>query len=132
MEPIFWIALIVLVVVAAAAWKLMIPSMNGVIAEAKDKGEVRPVVEQVERLRAAARPTAYNHAIRQLWDGYERELAVELVKELARRHSEAMISQYWIKQVMQVEPKLAGDRFSREFLEAYYQPEVASQCGPVG
>jgi hypothetical protein len=112
--------------------KAMIPSMSGAIEAARQQQKVTPIVEQVSKLRPAAQPTAYNHAIRRLWDSYERELAIDLIKVLAEKHHQALIAQYWLKQVLQVEPEMARRSLSREFLQNHFQPEVAAQCGPVG
>ena len=131
MSPTLFV-IIGLVVVGIIVWRLMIPSLVGVIAQAKEQGAITPIVEAVEQLRPSARPTAYNHAIRRLWDEYERPLAIELVKELAEKHSSTLIAQYWLKQVLQVEPKMARETLPKDFLKRYYHPEVAAQCGPVG
>ncbi len=79
-----------------------------------------------------AQPAAYNTAIRRLWDQYHRPLAIELVKELARDHKDAPITQYWLNQVLTVEPAMAKSLLSAEFVEAHFRPEVAAKCGPVG
>ena len=126
------LVIIGLVAVAVIIWRMMIPNLSGVIELAKERGDIAPVIEAVRALRSSARPTAYNHAIRRLWDDYERPLAIELVKELAKSHGSAMIAQYWLKQVLQVEPQLARDKIPEDFLKRYYRPEVAAQCGPVG
>jgi hypothetical protein len=131
MSPLIWI-IVGVVFVAIIAWRLMIPSLTGVIREALDKHDVTPVIEAVEALKVSMRPTAYNHAIRRIWDAYERELAVDLIKHLARNHNDSLIAQYWLKQLMQVEPALAKRHLSSEFVKRYYQPEVAASCGPVG
>ncbi len=114
------------------AWKLMIPSLDGVIAKAREERDIAPIVGAINQLRPSARATAYNHAIRKIWDDYDRELAIELVKELARKHNDALIAQYWLDQVQKVEPQLARAALTKDFLQRYYQPEVASRCGPVG
>jgi hypothetical protein len=110
----------------------MIPSLAAPLAEARKRGEIEPVVEAVGALKPNAQPAAYNHAIRQLWDSYERPLAIELIKVLVENHSSALIAQYWLQHAMQVEPQMARDQISREFLKIYFQPEVAASCGPVG
>ncbi len=126
-----WI-IVGVVVIGIIIWRLMIPSLSGVIAKAKSSGDIAPIVEVIDKLKVSARPTAYNHAIRRIWDDYERDLAVVLIKDLAKKHSDSLIAQYWLKQVMQVEPELAREHLSKEFLEQYYQPEVAAQCGSAG
>ena len=127
----FWIVVAV-AAVGIIAWKLMIPSLEAPIEQAKAQGDATPIVEAVEKLRPKARPTAYNHAIKRLWDSYERLLAIELVKVLAEGHSKTLIAQYWLQHVQQVEPLLAREHLSQKFLSTYYKPEVAAQCGPVG
>lgn len=131
MSTILWVA-IAIAVIGFIAWKMMVPSLAGVIREALDKKDVAPVIEAVDALRVSMRPTAYNHAIRRIWDAYERELAVDLIKYLAQNHNDSLIAQYWLKQLMQVEPELARRHLSSEFIKRYYQPEVAASCGPVG
>ena len=119
-------------VLALVVWRFMIPSLAGPLAAARKQGNISPIVEAIERLGVGARPTAYNHAIKQLWDSYERSLAIELVRELAERHSSALITQYWLKQVLEVEPQLAHEKMTQEFYRLHFQPEVAASCGPVG
>ncbi len=80
----------------------------------------------------ASQPAAFNHAVRRLWDSYQRLLAIELIKELAQIYGEKPITQYWLKQVLTVEPQLAKQNLPKEFLDNYYQPEVAAQCGNAG
>lgn len=132
MSPFVWVIVGVLVVVAIIAIKASTPKVAKAVAEAMEEGDIAPIVAAIEELRPSSRTAAYNHAIRQLWDGYERGLAITLVMELAERHKDSLIAQYWIKNVMQVEPKLASERFSKEFLKSNYRPELAAQCGPVG
>lgn len=131
MTAAFWI-LVVGLIGAVIVWRSMSPSLAGPIALAREQGDITPVVEVIERMRPGARPAAYNHAIRQIWDAYERPLAIELVKVLAEKHGSALIAQYWLKQVLQVEPHLARQHITQDFIKAHYQPEVAAHCGPVG
>jgi hypothetical protein len=126
-----WIALGV-ALVAIVIWRMMIPSLAGVIAKARKEQDITPIVEKVSTFRVAAQPAAYNHCIRAIWDAYDRELAIELIKVLAKEHSNSLIAQYWLKQLLQVEPALAKARLEEDFLQRYYQPKLAAQCGPVG
>lgn len=119
-------------VAAFLLWRLSSPPLRSALERARAERTIAPVVEAIERLRAGARTSYYNYAIRRLWDAYDRGLAVELVKELARRHPESLIAQYWLRQALLVEPELAGRLLTPEFLERHYQPEVAARCGPVG
>lgn len=71
---------------------------------------------------------AWDQAITTLWQSYHRETAARLVVEAAKR-SDAPVVQYWIKRFQEVEPEIASEQFSDEFLAAYYQPQVAAKCG---
>ena len=122
----------VLVVLAAVALAVATPRIGRAVEEALARRDVTPVLEAVERMRPGGRTAALNHAIRKLWNRYERRLALDLVVVLAERHTDSLIAQYWIKQAMTVEPELARERLDDEFLRAHYRPELAAQCGPVG
>lgn len=43
-----------------------------------------------------------------------------------------MILQYWMKQVMEIEPEIAQARFTPGFMAAAWRPEIAAQCGRCG
>lgn len=132
MVPTYLILVGLVVAAVIIISRLMIPNLSRFIDQAKERGDIEPIVDAIAKLKSSARPTAYNHAIRRLWDEYERPLAIDLAKELAKNHSSAMIAQYWLKHVLQVEPKMAREKLPSDFLKQYYHPDVAAQCGPVG
>jgi hypothetical protein len=132
MPPIVWIAIAAAAIVLFLLSKVFMPSLDKVVGQSAKQNDARPILEAISKMNAGTRPSAYNRAIRRLWDGYQRPLAAELVVELAKNHGDAKIAQYWIKQVLTVEPQTAKDKFSKEFLQTHYQPEVAAQCGQVG
>jgi len=132
MPPIVWIAIAAGVVLIILLSKVFMPSLDKVVGQSAKQNDTRPILEAISKMSAGARPSAYNRAIRRLWDGYQRPLAAELVVELAKNHGDSNIAQYWIKQVMTVEPQMAQEKFSREFIKDHYQPEVAAKCGQVG
>ena len=132
MSPIFWIAIAAGAVIIFLVTRVLMPSLDKVVGQAAKQNDTGPILEAIAKINAGARPSAYNRAIRRLWDGYQRPLAAELVVELAKNHGDSNIAQYWIKQVMTVEPQTAKDKFSQEFIREHYQPEVAAQCGQVG
>lgn len=105
--------------------------LESALSEAHSSGELDGVVEAVQAAPADKRPTKWDHAIDQLWQAYNRETAAELVVEAAER-SDATILQYWIQQVLEVEPRIADEVFSEEFLADHYDPAVASRCGKSG
>lgn len=113
-------------------WSRFAPSTASLVRRAAKSGDLGPVLAALARKRPLAQPTAFNQAIRLLWDMDERPLALQLVKELAARHGDARIAQYWLKQALTVEPAISRKVFSRDFVAEHYQPEVAAQCGPVG
>jgi len=126
-----WIGAVA-VVALLLLWSRFAPSVGNLVRQAAKSGDLGPVLAVLTKKRPAAQPTAFNHAIRLLWDADERQLALELIKELAARHGDARIAQYWLRQALTVEPAISGRVFSRAFVTEHYQPEVAAQCGPVG
>lgn len=131
-SPSMWLALIAGAVAILLLYRVVKTPLNKVVDTAAEKQETAMILEAINGLRQSARPAGYNRAIRRLWDRYHRSLAVELVKELARKHAEIPIAQYWLKQVITVEPNLARSKFNKKFLHTYYQPEIAAKCYHVG
>jgi len=127
--------LLILAGAAILAWWLrrrMAPSVGVLVERAAATGDLGPLLAALEGKRERVRPTAYHQAITRLWDRYERRPAIELIRELAARHPDARIAQYWMQQAITTEPELAGKSLSPEFLERNFQPEVAAACGPAG
>ncbi len=121
-----------LIFVALLVFRKLVPSLANIVDRAVKTEDLGPVFEAIEKKPEASQPAAYNHAIRRLWDGYNRSLAVELIREMAKNYGTKPITQYWLKQLDQVEPKLARKKLGKKFYARYYIPELASQCGPAG
>jgi len=119
-------------VVGFVVYRQLVPSLDSLADRAVRDEDLGPLLQIIQRRPEGGQPTAYNRAIRRLWDGFHRPLAVELMRELAKNYGTTRITQYWLKQVQEVEPGLAKEKLGREFLETYYLPELAAQCGPVG
>jgi hypothetical protein len=132
MNTSYWIYIIVGGLVLVVFWRLSRKSLSNIVDNALKDKDIQPILQAIESRSGDSQPNGYNLAIRRLWDSYQRSLAIELVVELAKKHGDEKIAQYWLKQVMTVEPKMAQESFSKEFLDAYYKPEVAAQCGKVG
>lgn len=98
------------------------------IAHAAQTGELHLLIEAIEGLPDEEQPTHWDQAIGQLWQEYARETATRLIMAAAER-SDAEVIQYWIRRVMEVEPALADEHFDEEFMQRYFQPEVAERCG---
>lgn len=97
---------------------------------ARTSGDLLPLTEALK-----ADPndsgTQWDQAIGTLWQAYAREAAAGLVV-IAAQHSDAKIVHYWIKQVIEIEPEIAKEIFTPQFLMAHFDPSVASQCGRCG
>ena len=91
-----------------------------------------PLIEHLGRHDTPALPDMFHRAINRLWTGHERELAAGLIRHLTVTHPEAKITQYWLQQTLTIEPALARENFDEDFLKRYFNPQVASQCGPGG
>ena len=95
-------------------------------------GDPSDLVEHLSRQPETTRPTAFDQAVRNLWDRYERAMAARVVRAGAGLVAGASITQYWIRQILEVEPEVSRREFDDDFLETYYQPEVAARCGKMG
>ncbi len=105
------------------------PSLLGVIKEAETQHDIQPIMEAVAQLPGRRRSFFFQRSIEILWHKWERELATHLIIQYATLHPDEKLSQYWIQQVLELEPKTAKRAFSTSFLDTYYQPDVASACG---
>ncbi|MFH1808329.1 MAG: hypothetical protein ABIJ09_06285 [Pseudomonadota bacterium] len=126
------IAIALLVTMVLVGWRVLGSGLERPIARALAHGDVAPLLEAIARRSLDAQPDAYNHAIRRLWDAYQRPLAVPLIRVLAEQHPNQRIAQYWLGQLQQVEPLLARESLGDAFFESYFQPHVAATCGKVG
>jgi hypothetical protein len=131
MSNMIWIAVAVAALLVVI-WRVLAPSLDRAVSRALKEKNAEPLVETILRLGPSARPDAFNHAIRRLWDAYERSLTTPLIMALAEHHGDTAIAQYWLDQVQKVEPELAREAIGGEFFEAHYQPQVAAACGEAG
>ncbi len=124
-----WIYIAFAAVAAIAVLRLFRRGADvaAVAAHAAASGDVTLLVEQIEASDADP-ATSWDQAIARLWEAYHRETAARLVVEGARR-SQAPVLQYWIQRFLEVEPEIAEEHFTPEFLDRYYRPEVAAKCG---
>lgn len=105
--------------------------LDTALDEAQARRDPQPIVEAVEELSDDDAATNWDYALDQLWQAYDRELAAEVLVEAAER-SDASILQYWMQQVLQVEPDVADDVFTEAFLQRHYDPKTADRCGKSG
>ena len=105
--------------------------LGDAIAQTRRTESPGPVVEFVEQAPEEKRPAMWDQAIGDLWNAYAREEAAALVMAAARR-SDATILQYWIRQVLEVEPEIAERMFPESFLRTHFKPKVAARCGKSG
>lgn len=131
MTPVTW-AIAGGVLLAVLFFVLKPSSLGGHTNKAIATKDLDPLVQHLAKIQGDTCPTAFNQAVKQMWDSYERPLAVDLIKSCANFVSSSSIGQYWIRQVLEVEPELAEESFDSDFLATYYNPEVAMQCGKVG
>ncbi len=100
------------------------------LKEARTSGEIAGLVSAIEEAKQKRHPNMWDQAIARLWEEYQRETAIDVIVAAARR-CDAPVIQFWIKKAMEVEPELADEKFSDEFLETYFKPAVAARCGRV-
>lgn len=125
------IAIGVLLVAFLGRIALESSNLESAIDDALDGDDVEPIVDAVTAAPEDKQPTHWDYALGQLWQAYAREQAAELVMRAAEE-SDATILQYWIQQVIQVEPAIARDVFTDAFLAEHFEPDVAARCGKSG
>lgn len=108
------------------------PTLNRAIDIAMKTGDIDPVGEAVSAMPAGQQVNAINHSITRLWEGWERETAIRMIHEVTPHIPDELITQFWLRRSMEVEPEIAEHYYSEAFLLAYYKPEVASRCGTGG
>ena len=131
MTTTLWSLLAVAAVLAVAA-KMLRGGLSGHLRTFMKDGEVGPLVAHIETLPADDQPTAYHTVLTRVWGAYQRRRAAALVREMGMRVGDAAIAQYWIKQVLDIEPEIAREVLDEDWLSAFYVPEVAQQCGAFG
>jgi hypothetical protein len=120
------------VVLILIASKVLSPGLDREIARVALGGELQPLLDAIAQRRAGARPDGYNRAIRRLWDAYQRERALPLVRALVEGHADSLIAQYWLEQLRTVEPELAASGLGEDFVARHRKAELAAACGPAG
>ncbi len=118
--------------VALWTWFRLHPDPVVLSRRAVKTGEFGPLLTALDRIRPAAQPTEYHRVIRNMWYGYHREEAVRVAKEFARHHREAPVAQYWLRQFLEKEPKIAHEHLDERFLAEFHDPCVAAKCGNCG
>lgn len=119
-------------VIGVVLYRLFSPAYDKLIKIALEEKGTSGALKGISELNENVQAEAFNHLIRALWNMYERELAILFIRELAKMHCGTKISQYWINQAMSVEPDMAKLQMDKDFLDTYFKPEVAAQCGSVG
>ncbi len=83
-------------------WRLLIPSLDKIVDQAVKQKDLDVIEQAIKKRSENSRPTLYNHAVRRMWDSYQRPMAINLVKNLAENFPDSNISQYWIKQIPKI------------------------------
>ena len=130
--PVFGWFIVGVAILLLIGWRIFMPSLDKAVTQTVRENDLAPVLAAIGKRSEGAQPAGYNHAVRRLWDGYQRPLAIDLIKEMAINFGTAHITQYWIDVALKVEPQLSRQKLSRGFLDTYYQPEVAAKCGSAG
>lgn len=95
------------------------------------QGDLSPLLALVDAAPKNAQPDLWDQAITQLWQRYERETVAKILVAAAPR-SDAKIIQHWLRQLMEIEPEIAQEQLTADFLAAHFKPDVAAKCGKCG
>ena len=106
-------------------------TLAGAVKQARKLATPEPLVAYIKAQPAVVQADLWDQALGQLWQAYDRELVARTLVEVAPGE-EIMILQYWMKQVMEIEPEIAQARFTPGFMAAAWRPEIAAQCGRCG
>lgn len=131
MTSTLWIILATLLFISFL-WKFITGPKTGSTNKKGEEIDINALLERITRQRASVQADAFHSTISQLWNAYEREPAIQLIKEFCQRFSDTPIVQYWINQAITVEPELAQKSFDQEFLATHYRPAEAAHCGSGG
>ncbi len=120
-----------------AAALVVVPSLKPdpkkrALAKARATGELDAVIDYVEGGVKLSKVDAWDQLFLELWQRYDRELAARLIMAITPKYTDTKIFHHWINQVMQIEPEIASEVFTQDFLMTHYRPELASQCGKCG
>lgn len=105
---------------------------NRPLRDALAKGDAQQIIAAIDRRSTAQQIHTYHRTIRMLWDGYQRETAIAVIRGMATRHDAEKITQYWLHQAIEIEPQLSLAGLEDAFLADHYRPEVAATCGSYG
>lgn len=108
------------------------PTLQRAIEITMKSGDIDPIGEAVSALPAGQQINGINLAITRLWEGWERETAIRMIREVAEHIPDELILQTWLRKAMEVEPDLAQQYFSETFILAYFKPDIARTCGTGG
>ena len=108
------------------------PSPAALAHKAAESQDLAPLLEAAAALPPAARSAFFHDAISYLWKNWQRPLAAHLAREYVSQCPDEKLCQYWLKQILEVEPQAARDAFDQAFLSRFFRPEVAKQCGGGG
>ena len=126
------LALVGIVFVVALIVPMVRPrGIDGLLRQVRKSGNLRPLALALTAAPEAKRADKIDQTFTRLWNGYERETAARLLVEIAPQ-CDAMILQYWMRQVLEVEPEIAAEIFTVGFIESYFKPDVAAKCGRCG
>ena len=107
-------------------------SLGKAIKLAKKTRDINPVVKAIEEDKTGDIATSFNIAIKSLWDGYDRELAMDLIHALLERDDKAPISQKWLQDALTIEPELARKQLGKDFIDSHFHEEIAKGCVGCG
>lgn len=129
MSPFLWIAIAALALVIFLFMGKEKPLLQA-IGQTKASGDIAPILSAIGPDKEAD-PTLWDMAINALWQAHAREAAADLIV-VSIEKNDADVLHFWAQKVMEVEPEIARERFSEDFLKNKFRPEGASCCGKCG
>jgi len=138
MDTLIYIFIGLALVVLVAMMFIRPPKHEAAVKKAIKTKDISQIVEFLLEVKGNARQNAFEVAMRKLWDLYERELAIDILKKMVPHLDDAPVMHTWLRNVLEIEPELARKKFDKVWVKATFKehlaakPAAAKKAGPLG
>ena len=114
-------------------WILSQPSrIERLVRSAMISRNPQDLVEELLLRPQELQGRALNQMMERLWEESEFVLAIQLVENYVRKEKKTAAGHRWVKEALNREPVLSQQHFGTDFLEQFYNPNMAAHCAPGG
>ncbi|MDX9722124.1 MAG: hypothetical protein RBU37_15390 [Myxococcota bacterium] len=127
MSTFTYIVIGVAVIVLIAMFFLRPPKHEAALKKAIATHNIDALYGLLLEVQGGARQNAFEIAMRKMWDAYERELAIDLLKKMVPHLNDAPVMHTWLRNVIEIEPELARKKFDKAWLKATFKAHLAAK-----